>query len=298
MHVPDPVISLSVAPVDRNSEAGFSRALARFTKEDPTFRVRVDEESGETVISGMGELHLEVYLERMRREYKAQVVSSAPQVAYREALSRQSVFDYTHRKQTGGAGQFGRIAGVIEPLPEGDYEFVDQVSGGAVPRQYIPAVDKGFRSQMGKGPLIGFPLTGVRVVLQDGKSHPVDSSEMAFAEAARGAWREAVLRAGVRILEPIMRVVVEGPSDFAGTVMSSLMQRRGTIVGSQEEDAVARVEADVPLAEMFGYASTLRSATQGKATFTMEFARYLPVPQSIGEELVARKAAGRAGKGA
>ncbi len=298
IHVPDPVISLSVKPVDRSSEAGFSRALARFAKEDPTFRVRVDEESGETVISGMGELHLDVYVERMRREYGARVETSAPQVAYREALSRRAEFDYTHRKQTGGAGQFGRIAGVIEPWPEGDYEFVDQVTGGAVPRQFIPAVDRGFRSLLGKGPLIGFPVTGVRVVLQDGRSHPVDSSELAFAEAARGAWRDAVQRAGVRILEPVMRVVVEGPAEHAGTVMSSLMQRRGTIVGSQEEDGVARVEAEVPLAEMFGYASSLRSATQGKATFTMEFARYLPVPASIGEELIARRASGRAGKGA
>ena len=290
MHVPDPVISLSVAPRDRDSESGFTKALARFAKEDPTFQVRVDPESGETVISGMGELHLEVYLERMRREYRAAVDTSPPQVAYRETPTRRADFDYTHRKQTGGSGQYGRVAGYIEPADGLDFEFVDRIKGGAIPRQFILSVEKGFRSMLAQGPKIGFPLGGVRVVIDDGKAHSVDSSEMAFQKAARGAFREACPRAGVRILEPVMRVAVEGPAEFAGAVMSSLMQRRGTIVGSQEENGAARIEAEVPLAEMFGYAGTLRSSTQGKAEFTMEFARYMPVPSSVAEELMAERA--------
>jgi len=295
MYVPEPVVSFSVAPADRNSDAGFTKALARFAKEDPTFRVRVDEESGETVISGMGELHLEVYLERMRREYGADVTASAPQVAYREALTRAARFNYTHKKQTGGSGQFARVAGTIEPGEDGDFTFVDRIKGGAVPRQFIPAVEKGFRSMLEQGPLIGFPVTGVRVVLDDGKAHNVDSSEMAFAEAARAAWRETYSRTGPRVLEPVMRVVVEGPAEHAGGVMSSLMQRRGTIVGSQEEDGASRVAAEVPLAEMFGYSMALRSATHGQAEFTMEFARYLPAPKSVADELIEAHAATRRG---
>ncbi len=299
MHVPDPVISLSVAPRDRNSEAGFTKALARFAKEDPTFQVRVDQESGETVISGMGELHLEVYLERMRREYRAEVETSPPQVAYRETPTRRADFDYTHRKQTGGSGQYGRVSGYIEPSDGQDFEFVDRVTGGAIPRTFIPSVEKGFRSLLAHGPRIGFPIRGVRVVVDDGKSHSVDSSEIAFQEAARGAWRDACPRAGVRILEPVMRVAVEGPAEFAGAVMSSLMKRRGTIVGSQEENGAARVEAEVPPAEMFGSAGTRRSATQGTAESSMECARYLAVPVSVAEELMAEHArAGGRRKGA
>ncbi len=301
MHVPDPVVSFSVAPADRNSDAGFAKALARFAKEDPTFQVRIDEESGETVISGMGELHLEVYLERMRREYGAQVTTSPPQVAYREALTQVAAFDYTHRKQTGGSGQYGRVAGRLEPSDDAGLDFVDATKGGSIPKPFLPAVEKGFRSMIERGALIGFPVTGVRVVVDDGKAHSVDSSELAFAEAARGAWRDAYHRAAPRVLEPVMRVVVEGPSEHAGGVMSSLMQRRGTIVGSQEEDGAARVEAEVPLAEMFGYSMALRSATHGQAEFTMEFARYLPAPQSVAEELIAahaaRRRAGAKGRG-
>ncbi len=286
MHVPEPVISLSVTPVDRKSQDNLGKALGRFTKEDPTFRAEVDPESGETVISGMGELHLEVYIERMRREYNAAVETSPPQVAYREAVTRRAEFDYTHRKQTGGSGQYGRVAGALEPLADGDFEFVDRIRGGAIPRQFIPSVEKGFRSMLDKGAKIGFPVTGVRVVVDDGKAHSVDSSEMAFQVAARGAWRDAYHRAQPQILEPVMRVSVEGPADYAGAVLSTLMQRRGNILGSQEDAGFARVEAEVPLAEMFGYATVLRSSTQGQAEFTMEFARYLPVPRSISEELV------------
>ncbi len=290
MFVPEPVISLSVKPADAKSETNFSKALNRFVKEDPTFRVGMDEESGETIIRGMGELHLEVYVERMRREYGVATVTSAPQVAYREAITRRADYGYTHRKQTGGSGQFGRVVGWIEPCEEQDFEFVDKVSGGSIPREYISSVEKGFKSMLLKGPRLGFPVVGVRIVLNDGQSHAVDSSDVAFQEAARGAWREVYSKAGPRILEPIMRVACEGPPEFSGAVLGTLMQRRGMIIGSQEEDGMCRIEADVPLAEMFGYATVLRSSTQGKAEFTMEFSRYVPVPVSVEEDLIAKAA--------
>ena len=286
MHVPEPVVSLSITPADNKAQANMSKALSRFAKEDPTFRVRLDTESGETVISGMGELHLDVYVERMRREYSAEVETGAPQVAYREAVSRRADFDYLHKKQTGGSGQYARVVGYIEPLPEGDYEFVDNIHGGSIPTEYIPACDKGFRSSLTKGRLIGFPVVGVRAVLVDGNSHAVDSSDMAFQTAARAAFREAYSKAKPQILEPIMRVSVEGPGEFQGAIYRSLMQRRGNIIGSTEDAGFARIEGDVPLAEMFGYATELRSATQGKAEFTMEFARYAPVPNDVSAELL------------
>jgi elongation factor G len=288
MFVPDPVISLSIKPQDSKSETNLSKALRRFSREDPTFKVSVDEDSGETIIAGMGELHLDVYIERMKREYNAMVITSPPQVAYRETVSQRAEFNYTHKKQTGGSGQYGRVSGYIEPWSEGVFEFVDEVRGGAIPRQFISAVEKGFRSMIHKGRKIGFPVVNVRVVVDDGASHAVDSSDIAFQEAARGAWREVYDRAKPKILEPIMRVVAEGPAEHSGNVLATLMQRRGMIIGSQEDGGFARIEAEVPLADMFGYATTLRSATQGKAEFTMEFSRYLPVPQSIGEELVAK----------
>jgi elongation factor G len=290
MFVPDPVISLSVKPTDAKSEINMSKALRRFSKEDPTFKVSVDEESGETIVSGMGELHLDVYLERMRREYSANVVTSAPQVAYRETISHKSEFNYTHKKQTGGSGQYGRVVGFLEPWADGDFEFADEIKGGAIPRQFIISVEKGFRSMLAKGRKIGFPVVNVRVVINDGQAHTVDSSDIAFQEAARGAWRDAYDRAKPKILEPIMRVVVEGPAEHSGNVMATLMGRRGMIIGSQEDEGFARVEADVPLAEMFGYATALRSATQGKAEFTMEFSRYLPVPAQMSDELVEKLA--------
>jgi elongation factor G len=287
MHVPAAVISYSIKPTDAKSETNMSKALRRFSKEDPTFRVHVDEESAETIISGMGELHLEVYIERMKREYQAIVTSSPPRVAYRETISQRADYNYTHKKQTGGSGQYGKVGGFIEPHPEGqDFEFVDEVVGGAVPRNFIPAVEKGFRSMMDKGRLIGYPVVGVRVTLNDGAAHAVDSSDIAFQEAARGAWRETYAAAKPKILEPIMKVAVEGPSEFSGAILGSVNQRRGMIVGSQEEQGVTKVEAEVPLSEMFGYSTVLRSATQGKAEFTMEFAKYAVVPSSIGEELM------------
>jgi len=286
MYVPDPVISLSVNPVDSKAQDNMSKALSRFTKEDPTFRVRLDPESGETIVSGMGELHLDVYIERMRREYAAEVETGAPQVAYREAISRRADFDYLHKKQTGGSGQYAKVVGYIEPLEKGEYEFVDEIRGGRIPTEYIPACNKGFRTSLDKGSLIGFPIVGVKVVLTDGNSHAVDSSDMAFLTASRAAFRETYRKAKPQILEPVMRVSVEGPDEFQGAIYRSLMQRRGNILGSTEDAGFARVDAEVPLAEMFGYSTDLRSATQGKAEFTMEFARYLPAPREVTEELL------------
>ena len=213
---------------------------------------------------------------------------SAPQVAYRETLTQRADYNYTHKKQTGGSGQYGKILGYIEPLSEGDFEFLDEVVGGSVPRQFIPAVEKGFRSMLDKGRKVGFPVVSVRVVLNDGGYHAVDSSDIAFQEAARGAWRETYEKAKPRVLEPMMRVVVEGPAEFSGNVLTTIMQRRGMVIGSSEDGGMARTEAEVPLAEMFGYATTLRSATQGKAEFTMEFSRYVLMPPAIEEELVAK----------
>ncbi len=286
MYVPEPVISLSVTPIDSKAQTNMGKALSRFTKEDPTFRVGLDQESGETIVSGMGELHLEVYIERMRREYNAEVETGAPQVAYREALSRRADFDYIHKKQTGGSGQYAKVVGYLEPWDEGDYEFANEVRGGRIPTEYIGACDKGFKSALPKGGLIGFPIVGVRAVLEDGNSHAVDSSDMAFQIASLAAFKEAYKRAKPRILEPVMRVSVEGPAEFQGAIYRSLMQRRGVIAGSADDGGFTRVDGDVPLAEMFGYSTDLRSATQGKAEFTMEFSRYAPVPREVSEELL------------
>ncbi len=285
MHVPEPVISLTVNPVDNKSQVNMSKALNRFSKEDPTFRSYVDPESNETVISGMGELHLDVYIERMKREYSAEVETGMPQVAYREAISRNSEFNYTHKKQTGGSGQYGRVAGFMEPYSEGDYNFVDQITGGDIPREYIPSCDKGFQTCLQKGTLIGFPITGIQITINDGASHSVDSSDVAFQQAAIGAFKEAYAKSNPIILEPVMKVAVEGPSEFQGAILGTLNQRRGMISGVTEDGNFSVIEGEVPLSEMFGYSTVLRSATQGKAEFTMEFSRYKPVPQSIAEEL-------------
>ena len=286
MHVPDAVIHLSLKAKDNKSEANIAKALSRFTKEDPTFRARVDHESSETIISGMGELHLEVYVERMRREYQAEVEVGAPQVAYREAISRRAEFNYVHKKQTGGSGQYGRVAGYVEPLESGDFEFVNEVKGGAIPTEFISAVEKGFRSMLKKGRLIGFPVTGLKVTINDGAAHSVDSSDNAFQAAARGAFNEVYPHAKPQILEPIMRVSIEGPAEFQGAFVKGIMQRRGIVAGTTESEGFARLDADVPLAEMFGYSTDLRSATQGKAEYTMEFTRYAPAPAEISKELI------------
>ncbi|MEQ8253487.1 MAG: elongation factor G [Smithellaceae bacterium] len=285
MYVPKPVISLAISPRDNKSQMAMSKALNRFSKEDPTFKTYVDQETNETIIEGMGELHLDIYVERMRREYGADVETGNPRVAYRETITQRADFNYTHKKQTGGAGQFGRIAGYIEPIADSEFIFDNQIVGGAIPTQYIPACEKGFRQSMEKGPKLEFPITGVRVVINDGSSHAVDSSDMAFQAAARGAFREAYLRAKPVVHEPIMKVVVETPPEFQGAVMGLLNQRRGMIVGSQDEGTMCVVESQVPLAEMFGFSTVLRSSTQGKAQFTMEFAQYRLVPQSIAEKI-------------
>jgi elongation factor G len=292
MHVPEPVIHLTIKAKDRKMQANVAKALNRFSKEDPTFKTRVDEESGETIISGMGELHLDVYVERMKREYSAEVETGAPQVAYREAISQLAEFNHTHKKQTGGAGQFGRVAGYIEPLESGDFEFVDEIAGGAIPREFISSVEKGFRSMIKKGRLIGFPVTGLRVVINDGSAHAVDSSDNAFQAAARAAFREVYHRAKPQILEPLMKVSVEGPTEFQGAFVRTIMQRRGIIVGTTESEGFARVDADVPLSEMFGYSTDLRSSSQGKAEFTMEFNRYVPVPSEVSKELIKKYGTG------
>ncbi|NOX80900.1 MAG: elongation factor G [Deltaproteobacteria bacterium] len=286
MHVPAPVISLAIKPKDNKTQANVSKALNRFGKEDPTFKSFVDHETNETIISGMGELHLEVYIERMKREYNAEVEVGAPRVAYRETVTKRAEFNYTHKKQTGGSGQFGRVGGYLEPLEEGEYEFEDKIVGGVIPREFIPSCDKGFRKCLQKGKLTGSPITGIRVVINDGSSHAVDSSDVAFQLAAIGAFNEGYAKAGPVIMEPIMKVAVEGPSEFQGAVMGSLNQRRGVIVGTFEEGNYTVVEAEMPLAEMFGYSTTLRSLTQGKAEFTMELSTYKKVPKSVADELI------------
>ncbi|MGO9828600.1 MAG: elongation factor G [Myxococcaceae bacterium] len=289
MFVPDAVISLAVAPKERTGQANFSKALNRFTKEDPTFRVHRDEESAQTIISGMGELHLEIYIERMKREYGCEVVAGKPQVAYRETITQRGDFAYTHKKQTGGSGQFGRVCGYLEPLPPDAVEreeFVDDITGGSIPREFIPAVEKGFREALKKGSLIGFPVTGVRYVINDGASHAVDSSEQAFKTAALMAFREGYEAAKPVILEPIMKVEVQAPEDFQGSVVGQLNQRRGTILSTENREGYVVAVAEVPLNAMFGYSTDLRSATQGKGEFTMEFARYSPVPRAEQEAMM------------
>jgi elongation factor G len=286
MYVPAPVISLAVVPRNHKAQDNMSKALNRFSKEDPTFRVHADPETNETIISGMGELHLEVYLERMRREYAAEVDAGKPQVAYRETITRRAEFNYTHKKQTGGSGQYGRVAGFIEPLEEGEYEFVNKVTGGAIPSEFIGSIDKGFKQCLRKGPLAGFPINGVRVTINDGASHSVDSSDNAFQQAGIGAFRDGFGKAAPVLLEPIMKVVVEGPTEFQGNIMGGLNQRRGIIIGTFEEGAFTVVEAEVPLADMFGYSTVLRSGTQGKAEFTMEFASYRQLPKGLMDEVI------------
>lgn len=290
MHVPEPVISLSIVPKDNQAQINMSKALSRFTKEDPTFRTFVNHETGETIIAGMGELHLEVYIERMKREYNAEVTTGMPQVAYRETITQRGDFNYTHKKQTGGAGQFGRVAGHMEPVENEEFVFDNQIVGGSIPTEYIPSCEKGFRSSLEKGPLLGFPVTGIKITINDGQSHAVDSSDMAFQAAARGAFKEGYSKAKPIILEPIMKVAVETPTEFQGAVMGSLNQRRGMILGTQDEGDICTIEAEVPLSEMFGYSTVLRSSTQGKAQFTMEFATYRPVPKNIADELIKKAA--------
>ncbi len=288
MHIPDAVISLAVAPKDKANASNFSKALNKFKKEDPTFRVHRDEESNETIISGMGELHLEVYVERMKREFKCEVITGQPQVAYRETIGAEAAYDYTHKKQTGGSGQFAKVVGKIRPIPaeeDENFRFNNNIVGGRIPKEYIPACEKGFLDQLAKGTLIGFPIVNVEVDLDDGAYHDVDSSEMAFKICAMAAMRQAYEKANPTALEPVMKVEVSAPEEFQGSVMGQVNQRRGMISGTTTQEGFVTVVAEVPLNEMFGYSNDLRSATQGKGEFTMEFAKYAPVPRNIQEEL-------------
>lgn len=285
MYVPEPVISLSITPKDKQAAMQMSKALNRFTKEDPTFRVHVDPESAETIIRGMGELHLEVYVERMRREYNCEVETGAPQVAYRESIGMKADFNYTHKKQTGGSGQYGRVAGFMEPIEDKEYEFVNSIKGGAIPNEYIPSCDKGFQKAMKEGSLIGAPIVGVRMTINDGQYHPVDSNDNAFQIAAIGAFREGYMKAKPSILEPIMKVQIAAPNEFQGNIFGLINQRRGIIGETTDENGSTVVNAEVPLSEMFGFSTILRSSTQGKGEFTMEFLKYGKVPNALADEL-------------
>jgi elongation factor G len=291
MHVPAPVISLALFPQGNKSQIHLSKALERFTKEDPTFKTHVDEETGETIISGMGELHLEIYVERMRREYHVDVTTGMPRVAYREAITQRAAFDYIHKKQTGGSGQYGRVQGYMEPVHDEAFVFESQVVGGAIPKPFLAACEKGFKNCLKKGPFMEYPVIGIKIVVNDGNTHPVDSSDVAFQAAARGAFMQAYGKAAPMLMEPVMKVVVETPTEFQGAVMGSLNQRRGIIEGAQDEGLFCVIESRVPLSEMFGYSTVLRSLTQGKAQFTMEFGSYQPVPAAVAETLAKKKSA-------
>jgi elongation factor G len=289
MFVPIPVISLAVKGKDNEHQMRMSKALSRFMREDPTFRVSSDEESKETIISGMGELHLEIYIERMRREYNAEVIVGAPQVNYREAITSPADFDYLHKKQTGGSGQFAGVAGSIEPLEEGaeeNFEFVNAIFGGSIPGEHIPACEKGFQDVMEKGPLAAFPMVGIKVTLKDGKYHDVDSSDLAYRLASRQAMKQAVAKARPVLLEPIMKVEIETPADYQGSVMGDLSSRRGVIYGSEVKGDDTVITAGVPLGEMFGYATELRSMSAGKASYSMEFEKYSAAPAFVQEKVI------------
>ncbi|CAG8582490.1 14602_t:CDS:10 [Dentiscutata erythropus] len=292
MFVPDPVISLSITPNVKDSP-NFSKALNKFQREDPTFRVSFDLESKETIISGMGELHLDIYVERMKREYNVDCITGKPQVAFRETIMSTAKFDYTHKKQTGGAGQYGKVMGYIEPLKEVTDEdeeplpaFESRVVGGHIPTNFIPAVEKGFQDGLEKGSLIGHPIKNVRFILEDGAHHAVDSSELAFRLAALYAFREAFMKANPVILEPIMNVSITAPIEFQGAVIGNLNKRKGTILDTEIQEDHFVVTAEVSLNSMFGYSSDLRSATQGKGEFTMEYKTHQPVLPYVQEELI------------
>ncbi len=291
LDVMEPVISLAIKPANTAARDKMSKGLHRFMKEDPTFHVRYDEESDETIISGMGELHLDVYTERLRREYGCQIEVGRPKVSYREAPTREATFDYRFKKQTGGSGQFAHIVGRLVPLPldgTDDYVFENVVKGGNVPTEYIPSVDKGFQMARTKGPLAGFEIVKTKMILEDGSSHAVDSSDLAFQICARGAFRKVFLESAPAILEPIMRVEVETPTSFQGPVSGDLSSRRGIITDVEMKPRLCVILAEVPLANMFGYATDIRSMTQGQATFAMEFLTYRRAPATVQEEVIAQ----------
>lgn len=287
--VPDPVISLAVEPKNKADVESFSKAINRFTREDPTFKVHVDTDSKETIISGMGELHLEIYTERMKSEYGCAVITGKPKVAFRETITAPASFDYQHKKQTGGSGQFGRVIGKIEILPEESLtklEFLDATVGMNIPRSFIPSIEKGFYEACERGFLTGHKLCGIRFVLEDGAAHAVDSSELAFRLAAIGAVKQALEKARPIVLEPIMSVEINAPQEFQGSAMASINKRKGVITGTDAVEDYATVYCDVPLNDMFGYSSELRSLTQGKGEYTMEFTRYQPASPQVQAELM------------
>ena len=293
MDFPAPVISVAIEPKTKGDQEKLGVAIQRLSEEDPTFHVNTDEETGQTIIAGMGELHLEILVDRMRREFKVEANVGKPQVAYRETLRKPVArHDYTHKKQTGGSGQFAKIQIAIEPLPtgqvEGGYEFVNKITGGRVPREYIPSVDAGCKEAMTAGPLAGYPLTDVRVTLLDGAYHDVDSSELAFKVAGIAAFKEAAKLADPAILEPVMKVEVVTPEDFMGDVIGDLNSRRGQIQAMDERSGARVVRALVPLSEMFGYVGDLRSRTQGRASYSMEFDSYAEVPGNVAKEIIAK----------
>ena len=290
MHVAEPVIAYAIKPLENGDRDRMAKALSRFCKEDPTFHVRTDEKTSETLMAGMGELHLDVYLERLRREYKVAIEVGPPQVTYREAPTKEVTFNHRHKKQTGGAGQFAHVIGTLTPLPEDaevDYEFDNKVRGGRIPTEFIPSVDKGFQSARGHGPLAGFEIVGVKMTLKDGTHHAVDSSDMAFQICARECFIETFKRSAPVLQEPIVKVEVETPADFQGPIVGDLSSRRGMILGTEVKQKIAVITAEIPLANMFGYATDLRSATQGQGTFTMEFACYRQAPRDVQEEVIA-----------
>jgi elongation factor G len=297
IHVPIPVIELSINVKDKNEQAKLSKGLARFLKEDPTFHVFTDEESGETRIAGMGELHLEIYVERLKREYGVNCEVGAPQVNYRETIAAETKFEYTHKKQTGGSGQFGQVVGILRPLSDEDkdtedqvFKFHNQIKGGSIPSEFIGACEKGFQDVMDKGPLAAFPVINCEVFLQDGKYHDVDSSDMAFRIAARQAMRKGINTASPTLLEPMMKVEVTTPDEYQGTAIGDLSSRRGLIQGSETDpNGEVIINAEVPLSEMFGYSNDLRSFSAGKASYTMEFSRYADCPSNISEKVMAER---------
>ncbi|MCL1827417.1 MAG: EF-Tu/IF-2/RF-3 family GTPase, partial [Candidatus Cloacimonetes bacterium] len=287
--VPEPILSLAIKTNDKKSNDNLAKALNRFQKEDPTFRSFINEETSETIIKGMGELHLEVYVERMKREYAIDLQVGMPQVAYRETITGNATFDYTYRKQTGGRGQYARVCGMIEPSGVDDNIFIDAVKGGVIPSSFMPSCEKGFYASLEKGHLTGFPLIGVKMTINDGNYHPVDSQTISFEMATILTFKENYQKVHPRILEPIMRLNIETPSEFRGTVIGSVNQRRGVVIETSVEGHATSVEATIPLSEVFGYATILRSLTQGKAEFTLEFLKYDLVPKSIELELVKAK---------
>ncbi|ENN95019.1 elongation factor G [Bartonella vinsonii] len=285
MDFPEPVIEIAIEPKTKADQEKMGIALNRLAAEDPSFRVKSDEESGQTIIAGMGELHLDIIVDRMRREFKVEANIGQPQVAYRESITKTAEIDYTHKKQSGGAGQFARVKIIFEPHDGDDFLFESKIVGGAVPKEYIPGVQKGIESVMGSGPLAGFPMLGVKATLIDGGYHDVDSSVLAFEIAARAAFRDGAKKAGAQLLEPVMKVEVVTPEDYVGDVIGDLNSRRGQILGTEARGIATVVNAMVPLANMFGYVNTLRSMSQGRAQYTMQFDHYEPVPSAVALEI-------------